>query len=171
VGEKEPKELAKAPEKPKDKTNSLLKDMLMRSIILIFLALIPSVMYADGTIYLSDIEPLLKQQPELWTSITNSFDLRDVGVAPRINVRESQKLDGYRIAPYTIEAKRKGSTGPFIFEIEIQAKTRYYDSKGKEVSVQRAAKLKEDFEGVAIQMRPQADIDAEAEFLRNPNKN
>ena len=31
----------------------------------------------------------------------------------------------------------------------------------------RAAKLKEDFEGVAIQMRPQADIDAEAEFLRN----
>lgn len=143
----------------------------MRFTILIAVILFPLLANASGSLYLSDIEPLLKQQPELWASLKTSFDIEDVGTAPRINVRVSQKLDGMRIAPYTFDAKPKGSKGPFIFAIEIRAKTRYYDSKGKEVAVEKAVSVKEELESVVIRKRPQSEIDEEAEFLRNPNAN
>ncbi|MGB8356102.1 MAG: hypothetical protein WCD79_19550 [Chthoniobacteraceae bacterium] len=139
----------------------------MRFTILIITILFPLLLKADGTLFLSDIEPLLQQQPELWSAFKKAFDIRDVGMASRIGLTENEGLHGKRLAPYIFDAKPQGSNGPFIFTIKILAKTTFYNSKGKKTTVEDAVKVKEELESIVIQKRPQDEIQAEAE-LDNP---
>src|SRR4051812_24316728 len=110
----------------------------MRILVLLIVVLFPAVMKADGTLFLSDVESLLNQQPVLWNAIKQGFELRNIGIAPRIGLMQNKTLHGYRIAPYTFDAKPKNSNGPFIFTITIQAKTRFLSKKDTEVSLAEA---------------------------------
>jgi len=142
----------------------------MRVITLLALMAFPLGMKASDALFLSDLEPLLQQQHELWASVTAGFDVRNVGVCPRITVSMNKNWVGKWIAPYSFDARPKGSNGPFIFVIEIHAKTHYFDSKGKEVAIGKAHDIKEDFESITIRKRSQAEIDTEKEYRKNSNR-
>jgi len=138
----------------------------MRLALVALAILLPISVNASGTLYLSDIEPLLKQQLELWGVIKSAFDVEEVGIASRINSKENPKLGGERTGPYAFSAKPKGENGPFIFSIEIQAKVQFLDAKGKEVPIEKASRVKETFDSIVIQKRPQSEIDEEIRLRR-----
>lgn len=125
--------------------------MYIRLIVLAFVALFPICANAGGTLYLEDIKPLLKQQPELWSAVTAGFNLSEVGMASRINSKINEKLSGVRIAPYTFNANPKGAANDsFMFIVEIRAKTRYVDANGKDVPIGDAAKVVETLKSIVI---------------------
>ena len=143
----------------------------MRFAIFIIAVLFPVLANADGTIYLSDIDALLKQQPELYKTLKTTLDIEEIGLAPRISAYMSAGLGGRRVAPYTFDAKPKGSKGPYIFVLEIRAKTRYYDRKGKEVPVRDAVSMKEELESIGIKEKNPAEVKAEQDALQNQKSN
>ena len=140
------------------------KIKFMRIILFVAVLFFPGTVKADGTLFLSDIEPLLNQQPALWHAIKEGFDLRNVGLAPRIGLKQNKELHGSRIAPYTFDAKPKGSSGAYIFTVTIEAKTHYFNKKGKEVALMGAWDFKEELQSISIMQRPQSEIDAELKF-------
>jgi hypothetical protein len=130
----------------------------LRRLILLIACLIPFVASGEGSLFFADLEPLLKQEPGLWTSLRKAFDIENVGLAPRIGFKTSPALDGMRISPYTFDAKVKGAKGPFVYAIEIRAKTVFYDANGKRCSLARATSLKEYFDSVVIRRRPRSEL-------------
>lgn len=123
---------------------------MKRWLLSISALIVPLVVQAGGSFYLSDIQPLLKQQPQLWLYVSETMEIAEVGTAPRISTGVNKELSGIRIAPYLLQAKPKGAKGPPVFEIEIQAQTKFYDAGGKEVSLEKAVDYKEVFTGVRI---------------------
>jgi hypothetical protein len=111
---------------------------------------ITSIGFCLGTLSTSDVIPLLKQDPDLYIALTNSFDFRDSAVASLIGNVGKAHLGGARVAPYEFHAKPKGTNGPWIFKITVEAETKYYDKSGKEVTLYDGEIIKEKLIGVRI---------------------
>jgi hypothetical protein len=105
---------------------------------------------ADGSFFLKDIEPLLMQQPTLWKQIESALDIAAVGTAPRIGYSANKELTGIRIAPFKLLAKPKGSKGKYVFELIVEADTKFVDRHGREVPLERAVDYKETLSRIAI---------------------
>ena len=103
----------------------------------------PLIVWAGGSFYLSDIEGLLEQQPQLWNYIRETMEISEVGVASRISSGVNKELAGVRIGPYLLQAKPRGIKGPPIFEIEVLTNTQFYDAKSKGVPLDQAVDYKE----------------------------
>lgn len=105
-----------------------------------------------GSFFLEDLAELLGQQTALWDSVQLSFDVYPVGDATRISRTENRKLAGVRIGPYQLWAKPKNAPGPFVFEIDIETETSFFDKSNKTVKLEDATDVHEKI--VAIKIKP-----------------
>jgi hypothetical protein len=115
--------------------------MKTNSAILLFLCLTVAAL-AGGSIYQSDIEPLLGDLSIRWDELKQIYDIKDVGTAARIGGNVNPTLGGTRVLPFEFEARRKGSTGPYTSTIEIKGDNFFLDAHGKEVDVTQATAYK-----------------------------
>ena len=68
----------------------------------------------------------------------------------RIGQNVNPHLGGTRLGPYTVLAKPKGSTGPFVFEVTVTTEAEPLDGAGKPVPLAKARSIKEKFVSVAL---------------------
>lgn len=126
---------------------------LVPVLALLFSLTLPA--FAGGSFATEQVIPLLKQNSELYDFVSASLELDSGGWATRIGSRINEDLGGARIAPYSIRAKPKGSAGPWLFFLNIQAETTYLDSSGKDVPLEQGKSIKEKL--VGIQLNPITD--------------
>ena len=107
---------------------------------------------AGGTFFLDDLRGILMQQKALWRSLQSTFEIWPAGSATRIGWADNHNLAGTRHGPYSLMAKPKGARGPFVYEIEIETRTKFFDSSGKVVDPSEATTIKEEI--TAFKIRP-----------------
>lgn len=122
-------------------------------ILCMLLALIGQVQ-AGGSFYLQDIEPLLRQQPELWAHLEKTLEIEKVGTAGRIGYSQSRELNGVRTAPYRLLAKPKGAPGKYVLELVVEADTKFLDANGNEVPMAQAVDYKESLRAITLRQIP-----------------
>ncbi len=121
----------------------------------IFLSVHLPSLFAGGSFATEQILPLLKQNKELHDFVMGTLELDPSGWATRIGTRVNEDLGGARIAPYSIRARPKGSTGPWQFFLTIEAETTFLDASGKDVPLEQGKTIKERLTG--IQLTPITD--------------
>jgi hypothetical protein len=131
------------------------RPLLLFSILL--LASIPSPSFAGGSFSLKQVQPLLQQDKDLNHFITSTLDLDSGGWATRIGSLVNEDLGGARIAPYSIRAKPKGSPGPWIFYLEIEADTTFLDAQGKPVPLEQGKTIQEKLTDIKLIPIPESD--------------
>ena len=115
----------------------------------VFLLSVPSC-FAGGSVELSDIEPLLKQQPKLWQFFMDHLDISTHGGGARLG-SVGIPLRGYRVGPYEFPAKWKGAAGEYDTTITIVTDTYFLDAKGKETTNEKkAVKVEEMLTGITV---------------------
>lgn len=108
------------------------------------LLILPSLLLrAGGSVELSDLQALVKQQPALWKFYTDRLDISPKGGGLRLGA-EGIPLRGYRVGPYEFPAKLKGSKGDYDLMIILTTDLYFLDSKGREVTDQKLAVKKEE---------------------------
>ena len=96
-----------------------------------------------GSIVLSEVQPLLKQQPVLWKFFTDHFDISPNGCGLRLG-QPGIPLRGSRVGPYEFPAKFKESKGDYDLKIIIKTDLYFMDKEGNNTSDEMAATEKEE---------------------------
>jgi len=93
-----------------------------------------------------ELAPILDQVPSIRDFVSATLDLAESGSADRIGNDANLLLGGTRVGPYVIEARLKGSEGPFVLEVVFHTTYRFLDASGAEVELAAAASVEERFE-------------------------
>ena len=101
----------------------------------------PSQMQAGGSVDLSDIQPLLAQQPSLWKPFSEGLEISPHGGGLRLGSADIP-LRGYRVGPYEFLAKLKGSKGPYDLKLTITTDLYFLDAQNREVTDEKLATKK-----------------------------
>jgi hypothetical protein len=125
--------------------------------IILLTALVPYSSFAGGSFRIERVLPLLQQDKDLNQFIISTLDLDSGGWATRIGSRVNEDLGGARIAPYSICAKPKGSSGPWIFYLIIEADTEFFDAQGKSVPLEQGKTIKEKLTGIKLISIPESE--------------
>lgn len=125
------------------------KSAILAVVVAVSLTGAPQAGFGGGSFQISDIKPLLNQQPGLARAIEQRLDLAETGEAARVGP-STPALAGFRVAPYQIEARAKGEQGPFTLLLSIEAETKYLDAEGKPAPMSRAVAVKEKLTQVCI---------------------
>lgn len=125
--------------------------------IFLLIAFSPCSSFAGGSFETEQILPLIQQNKDLNQFIFSTLAIDSGGWATRIGSRISEGLGGARIAPYSIRAKPKGSSGPWIFYLTIEADTEFLDAHGKSVPIEQGITIKEKLTGVKLDSIPESD--------------
>jgi hypothetical protein len=116
-----------------------------------FLAALPGVCLAAGTVTLADIDPLLRQRPQLRELLLSSFDMDPTVTAALRFGSHVRYLGGAHAGPYIIRAKPKAPHDAAALEIVICTDTRFFDPSGKATEDEaNAARLEETFTAVML---------------------
>jgi hypothetical protein len=99
--------------------------------------------HAGGSVLLSDIQPLLQQQPLLWKFFIDRLDISPEGSGLRLG-SAGIPLRGYRVGPYEFPAKMKDARGPYDLKVTITTDLYFLDANGKEVANEKLAFKKEE---------------------------
>jgi hypothetical protein len=103
--------------------------------------------------------PLLRQNKDLHDHLTRTLDIDTIGTAIRIGSIVNEDLGGARIAPYVIRAKPKGSSGSWVFFLEIEAETVFLDANGKAVPLEKGKAIREKLLGIKLTSIPESERD------------
>jgi hypothetical protein len=122
--------------------NTLCFSMLMLCAI--------SAAQAGGTLIPEEIASVVDQNPDLWTFLNSTLDIRRGGTGGRIGSDQNLELAGTRILPYHLQAKPKGTEGPYIYEIELQGTNTYFDKHGRKTTLKNATDVKLTFTGISL---------------------
>jgi hypothetical protein len=119
--------------------------------LVLLLAALPGLCLAAGTVTLAEIDPLLRQRPQLRAFLVSTFDL-DPTVAAALRFGSHVKyLGGAHAGPYIIRAKPKAPSGAAALEIVICTDTRFFDPSGKATEDEaNAARLEETLAAVML---------------------
>ena len=105
--------------------------------------------FASNSTELSDVQPLLNQQPDLWRFYKTALDIYPHGSGGRIST-DGSPLKGYRTAPYEFPARVKGWGGFYNLRLTLMVDTYYFDADGKATTdLKKAVKMKEVLAGIA----------------------
>jgi len=117
----------------------------MKSILIAatFLLISAAFLHAGGSVELSDIQPLLNQQPALWKLFSERLDIFPHGGGLRLG-SEGIPLRGYRVGPYEFRAKLKGVGGSYNLKLTVTTDLFFLDSHGRDVSDEKLATRKEE---------------------------
>jgi len=124
--------------------------LIQLPLTLILFALASTTAFAWGTLETSDVLAIIRQNEVLYKSLTAAFEFGDAAVGNRIGNVGDAHLGGARVAPYEFSAKPKGSKGPWLFNIIVEAETKYYRKSGEEVTLYEGEIIKEKLTSVKI---------------------
>jgi hypothetical protein len=93
--------------------------------------LIPSVCAGAGTVGLADIEPLLRQKPQITTFLMSSLDMGATVMAAVRFGAHVKHLGGARMGPYIIQARPKTSKDASPIEVVLCTDARFIDASGR----------------------------------------
>jgi len=112
--------------------------------------------FADGTLdFVQGVQPLLMQRPYFARFLLDTFDFDQSAQAVTVGRDVNPVLAGQRIGPYTVFAKKKGTSGPYTIAVVIDTNLHFLDAKGVELDdPQHAVTVKEDFYAVEINPMP-----------------
>lgn len=113
----------------------------------LLMAWLPTWAFAGGSCPVEWMMPLLRQDPAVHQFVTSALHLDATGWAGRIGSRVNEDLGGARLAPYSIRAKPKGSTGPWLFLLIVEADAVFLDAEGKPVPLEQGKKIQEKLTG------------------------
>ena len=124
-----------------------------------------STLHAGGSLELSEIKPLLQQQPQLWKFYQDNFDIPSMIWGLRIGGRGVGDLYGFRIGPYSMEVTEKKTGMPY--ELRINTDTIFLDANGNPVEGpgKSAVQIKEILRGITLMPKDYAP-DPNPAFIR-----
>jgi len=110
-----------------------------------------STLHAGGSLELSEIKPLLQQQPQLWKFYQDNFDIPSMIWGKRIGGRGAGDLYGFRIGPYSMEVTEKKTGMPYV--LMINTDTIFLDATGNPVEGpgKSAVQIKEILRGITLE--------------------
>lgn len=126
-------------------------------LVVLLIALTPFSSSAGGSFLIDRVLPLIQQNSDIYHFVDSTLDLDRGGWATRIGSHVNEALEGARIAPYSIRAKPKGSSGPWIFYLIIEADTDFLDAQGKSVSLGEGKTIKETLTGIKLISIPEPE--------------
>jgi hypothetical protein len=105
---------------------------------------------AGGSLGLSEIEPLLQQQPQLWKFYQDNFEIPSMIWGKRLGGRTDFPLYGERVGSYSMEVTEK-KTG-MQYGLVIETDTFFLDAKGNQVEGKGypAVQIKEILRGITL---------------------
>jgi len=123
----------------------------------LLMAWLPTWGFGGGSYPVEWLMPLFLQDPVIHSFVTSTLDLDDSAWARRIGSNVNEDLGGARLAPYTILAKPKGSTGPWVFQLILEADAVFLDAQGQPVPLEKGKKIKETLKGIQMISIPESD--------------
>ena len=99
-----------------------------------------------------ELAPILDQVPTIRDYVSGTLELAESGSANRIGNDANPTLGGTRVGPYEIQAKPKGSDGPYVFELVFHTTCRFLDAAGAEVELPAAERIEERFDFLEIRL-------------------
>ena len=135
----------------------MLRYLSTHILVVLFILLTPFLSLAGGSFSIDRVLPLIQQNSDLYHFVNSTLDLDRGGWATRIGSHVNEALGGARIAPYSIRAKPKGSSGPWIFYLMIEADTDFLDAQGKSVSLGEGKTIKETLTGIKLISIPEPE--------------
>lgn len=104
--------------------------MASRFILLGFL-MAPCICLGAGTVSLAEIDPLLRQRPEIRDFLMSSLDMDSTVMAAVRFGSHVKYLGGARMGPYMIQARPKTPKGASPLEVVLCTEARFLDASGK----------------------------------------
>ena len=130
-----------------------MKKIRLAIITSCLLVLLTSNSHAGGSVTLSDIQPLIQQQPLLWKFFSDHLDISQNGGGLRLG-SVGIPLQGYRVGPYEFPARIKGSEGAYDLKVIINTDLYFLDANGKEVTDEKLAFKKEEvLKGISLELQ------------------
>jgi Ran GTPase-activating protein (RanGAP) involved in mRNA processing and transport len=116
---------------------------IIRFIALSFL-MAPGIGLAAGTVGLADIDPLLKQKPEIRNYLMSTLDMDSTVMAAVRFGSHVKHLGGARMGPYIIQARPKTPKNAAPLEVVLCTDARFFDESGNTTEDEaNAARLEE----------------------------
>jgi len=133
-----------------------MKKYLVPAVLGIVLQCTLATAFAGGTVdFVQDVQPIIMQRPFFAKFLFDTFDFEKSADAVTIGREVNPQLAGYRIGPYTVFAKKKGTAGPYNMEVVIDTNVHFFDAKGIELNdAEHAKTVKEDFYAVEVNPFP-----------------
>ena len=116
-----------------------------------FLTALPGVCCAAGTLSLADIDPLLRQKPQIRAFLSSSFDMEPTVTAALRFGSHVKYLGGAHAGPYIVIARPKALKDAAPLEIILCTDTRFFDPSGRPTEDEaNAARLEETLTAVML---------------------
>ena len=87
---------------------------------------------AGGTISLDELEPLLRQKPEIQAFLMSSLEMDRTAMAAVRLGSHFKALGGTRVGPYLIQARPKTPGNSRVLEVVLCTDARFFDESEKE---------------------------------------
>ena len=120
-----------------------MRTLLLTAVIILQCMFADMPCHAGGSVELSDIQPLIMQQPDLWKLFSDRLDISSHGGGGRLGT-VGIPLRGYRVGPYEFPAKEMMSKEDYNLKIIITTDIYFLDKNGKETSDEKRAVWKEE---------------------------
>ena len=113
----------------------LRKEWHMARVICFFIVLacvvLPDVCIGGGTVGLAEIDPLLRQQPQVRNFLLSSLDMDSTVMAAVRFGSHVKYLGGAHMGPYMIQARPKSPKDASPLEVVLCTDARFFDASGK----------------------------------------
>lgn len=122
-----------------------------KRLVVTLLAALPGVCSAAGTLSLTEVDPLLRQKPQVRAALMSAFDM-DATVTAALRFGSHVKyLGGAHAGPYIITARQKAAKDSAPLEIVLCTDIRFFDPSGKPTQDEaNAARLEETLTAVML---------------------
>jgi hypothetical protein len=134
----------------------MMKKLKRVTLVVACQAALASNCFAGGTVDFNEyVVPLIKQRPFFYEFLIGIFEFDKSAFATTIGGNINSDLAGYRIGPYTVCAKIRGTSGSCNMDVVIDTNTHFFDASGKELDGPEGARtVKEDFYAIEVNPAP-----------------
>jgi hypothetical protein len=103
----------------------------IRVFIVLASVLFPSLCVGGGTVSLAEIDPLLRQKPEVRSYLLSSLDMDSTVMAAVRFGSHVRHLGGAHMGPYMIQARPRTPKDALPIEVVLCTDARFFDASGK----------------------------------------
>jgi len=105
----------------------------IRSFIVLACVLLPRLCVGGGTVSLAEIDPLLRQKPEVRTFLMSSLEMDNTVMAAVRFGFHVRHLGGAHMGPYMIPARPRTPKDALPIEVVLCTDARFFDASGKSI--------------------------------------
>jgi hypothetical protein len=113
--------------------------MNLRLSVALALAAVPGVGAGAGTVNLAEIDPLLRQKPQIHAFLVSAYRMEPTVMAAVRFGPEAKHLGGARMGPYIIRARPKTPKNAAPLEIVLCTEALFFDAAGKQLPNEKNA--------------------------------